>query len=262
VNSEQLQKDLELAHELADLADAITMDRFQAADLTVTTKPDMSPVSDADQAVERAIRAAVEKQNPQDAVIGEEYGTTGNSKRLWVIDPIDGTKNYVRGVPVWATLISLIEDGESVLGFVSAPALSRRWWATKNNGAWVQFEKQPAKQIKVSQVESLKDAFFGYSSKDEWIEIGKEKQFAQLVDSVWRTRAFGDFWTHLMVAEGVIDCSADPILNLWDLAALVVIVSEAGGIATTLDGSNPLQGSNMVATNGLLHKAVLNTLNS
>jgi histidinol-phosphatase len=262
VNSEQLLKDLQLAHKLADLADAITMNRFQSADLTVTTKPDMTPVSDADQAVERAIRAEVEKQNPQDAVLGEEYGTTGNSKRLWVVDPIDGTKNYVRGVPVWATLIALIEDGESVLGFVSAPALSRRWWATKNNGAWVQFQNQPAKQIKVSQVGSLKDAFFGYSSKDEWVEIGKENQFSNLVNSVWRTRAFGDFWTHLMVAEGVIDCSSDPILNLWDLAGLVVIVKEAGGTATAIDGSNPLQASNMVVTNTLLHQAVLEKLNN
>jgi histidinol-phosphatase len=262
VKSEQLKKDLALAHRLADLADAITMDRFQSADLTVTTKPDMSPVSDADQAVERMIRAEVEKQNPQDAVLGEEYGTSGNSQRLWVIDPIDGTKNYVRGVPVWATLISLIEDGESVLGFVSAPALARRWWATKNNGAWVQFQNQSAKQIKVSKVSALKDAFFGYSSKDEWIEIGKENQFSQLVDSVWRTRAFGDFWTHLMVAEGVIDCSADPILNLWDLASLVVIVKEAGGEITSLDGSNPLQASNLVTTNGQLHQSVLAALNN
>lgn len=262
MNTQQLAKDLELAHRLADLADQITMNRFQAADLTVTTKPDMSPVSDADQAVERAIRAEVEKVNPEDAVIGEEYGTTGNSQRLWVIDPIDGTKNYVRGVPVWATLISLIENGKSILGFVSAPALARRWWATQGNGAFTQFQKQAPKQIQVSKVASLKDAFFGYSSQDEWIEVGKAKQFQELNNSVWRTRGFGDFWTHLMVAEGVIDCSSDPILNLWDLASLVVIVQEAGGQVSTIDGANPLQGSNLVATNGLLHKAVLEKLNS
>ncbi len=262
MSTQQLNKDLELAHRLADLADQITMDRFQAADLTVTTKPDMSPVSDADQAVERAIRAEVEKVNPTDAVIGEEYGTTGNSQRLWVIDPIDGTKNYVRGVPVWATLISLIEDGESVLGFVSAPALSRRWWATAGNGAFTQFQKQTAKQIQVSKISALKDAFFGYSSLDEWIEVEKSKQFQELNNSVWRTRGIGDFWTHLMVAEGVIDCSADPILNLWDLASLVVIVQEAGGQVSTISGENPLQGSNLVASNGLLHEAVLEKLNS
>lgn len=259
---EQLKKDLALAHSLAELADAITMDRFGAADLTVTTKPDMSPVSDADQAVERAIRTAVEKSNPLDAVIGEEYGTTGNSKRLWVVDPIDGTKNYVRGVPIWATLIALIENGEAVLGYVSAPALSRRWWATKNTGAWLQFKDQPPKQILVSGVSVLKDAFFGYSSRDEWIEVGKEKNFSEITNAVWRTRGFGDFWTHLMVAEGVIDCSSDPILNLWDLAALVVIVREAGGMVSGIDGSNPLQGSNLVASNGLLHTAVLEKLNN
>lgn len=262
MNSEQLKKDLSLAQRLADLADQITMDRFQARDLIVTTKPDMSPVSDADQAVERALRAEIEKTNPQDAVLGEEYGTSGTSQRLWVIDPIDGTKNYVRGVPVWATLISLIEDGESVLGYVSAPSLSRRWWATRGNGAWVQFQNSPAKQIHVSQVAALKDAFFGYSSQDEWIEIGKASAFNAVNNSVWRTRGFGDFWTHLMVAEGVIDCSSDPILNLWDIASLVVIVKEAGGNITAIDGSNPLQGSNLVASNGLLHKALLEKFNS
>jgi histidinol-phosphatase len=262
VKIEQLKKDLALAHSLADLADGITMDRFGAADLTVTTKPDMSPVSDADQAVERAIRAAVEKSNPLDAVIGEEYGTTGNSKRLWVVDPIDGTKNYVRGVPVWATLIALIEEGEAVLGFVSAPALARRWWATKNAGAWMQFQDNKPQQIKVSGVGALKDAFFGYSSRDEWIEVGKEKNFSEITNSVWRTRGFGDFWTHLMVAEGVIDCSSDPILNLWDLASLVVIVQEAGGKVSTIEGTNPLQGSNLVASNSLLHEAVLEKLNN
>lgn len=262
MDTEQLKNDLALAHRLADLADAITLDRFGAADLAVTTKPDMSPVSDADQAVERAIRAEVEKSNPLDAVIGEEYGTTGNSKRLWVVDPIDGTKNYVRGVPVWATLIALIEDGEAVVGFVSAPGLARRWWATKNSGAWVQFKENKPKQIKVSSVGVLKDAFFGYSSHDEWVEVGKEKNFSDLTNAVWRTRGFGDFWTHLMVAEGVIDCSSDPILNLWDLASLVVIVQEAGGKVSTIDGTNPLQGSNLVASNGLLHQAVLEKLNN
>ena len=261
MNTQQLIKDLELAHRLADLADQITMNRFQAADLTVTTKPDMSPVSDADQAVEQAIRAEVEKYNPQDSVLGEEFGTTGSSQRLWVIDPIDGTKNYVRGVPVWATLIALIEDGKSVLGFVSAPALSRRWWASAGGGAFTQFQKQSPTQIQVSKVAALKDAFFGYSSQDEWIEVGKAKEFQDLNNSVWRTRGFGDFWTHLMVAEGVIDCSSDPILNLWDLASLVVIVEEAGGKVSAIDGTNPLQGSNLIATNGLLHEAVFAKLN-
>jgi histidinol-phosphatase len=249
--------DLRLAHVLADAADDITSKRFKAIDLRIETKPDLTPVSDADRAVEDQIRGTLKRARPRDAVIGEEYGKSGYSQRCWVIDPIDATKNFVRGVPIWATLIALMEDDEVVVGLVSAPALQRRWWAAKGGGAWTGRSLTKASRMKVSEVTTLSDASFSYSSLHGWEERNRLGGFMEVSRSVWRTRAYGDFWSHMMVAEGAVDISAEPEVNLWDLAALQVIVQEAGGAFTDLSGVATPDGGNVLCTNGHLHDEVL-----
>ena len=252
--------DLRLAHILADSVDGLTMKRFKSQDLTVETKPDLTPVTDADREAEQVIRAQLGRVRNRDAVIGEEFGTTGSGGRQWVIDPIDGTKNYVRGVPVWATLIGLIEDGEVVLGVVSAPALNRRWWAAAGSGAFTGRSLSQATRLSVSSVTQLSDASLSYSSLSGWRDLGVREQFIELTDSVWRTRAYGDFWSYCMVAEGAVDLACEPELNLYDMAALVPIVAEAGGRFTSLAGQDGPFGDNALASNGLLHDAALDVL--
>ncbi|MCT9931224.1 histidinol-phosphatase [Planotetraspora sp. A-T 1434] len=252
--------DLRLAHVMADAADDITMRRFKAVDLKVDTKPDLTPVSDADRAVEEAIRGTLRRARPRDAIVGEEFGRTGYGMRSWVIDPIDGTKNYVRGVPVWATLIALMEEGKVVVGVVSAPALSRRWWAAKEGGSWTGRSLTKATRCQVSSVGRLDDASFAYSDLAEWEKDNRLDGFLDLTRQVWRTRGYGDFWSHMMVAEGAVDISAEPELSPWDMAALTVIVEEAGGTCTAVDGTSPLDTGSMVCTNGLLHGEVLKRL--
>ncbi|MCT2362319.1 histidinol-phosphatase [Kocuria marina] len=252
--------DLRLAHILADSVDGLTMKRFKSQDLTVETKPDLTPVTDADREAEQVIRAQLGRVRNRDAVIGEEFGTTGSGGRQWVIDPIDGTKNYVRGVPVWATLIGLVEDGEVVLGVVSAPALNRRWWAAAGSGAFTGRSLSQATRLSVSSVNQLSDASLSYSSLSGWRDLGVRQQFIELTDSVWRTRAYGDFWSYCMVAEGAVDLACEPELNLYDMAALVPIVTEAGGRFTSLAGQDGPFGDNALASNGLLHDAALDVL--
>ena len=252
--------DLRLAHILADSVDGLTMKRFKSQDLTVETKPDLTPVTDADREAEQVIRAQLGRVRNRDAVIGEEFGTTGSGGRQWVIDPIDGTKNYVRGVPVWATLIGLIEDGEVVLGVVSAPALNRRWWAAAGSGAFTGRSLSQATRLSVSSVNQLSDASLSYSSLSGWRELGVRDRFIELTDSVWRTRAYGDFWSYCMVAEGAVDLACEPELNLYDMAALVPIVTEAGGRFTSLAGQDGPFGDNALASNGSLHDAALDVL--
>lgn len=252
--------DLRLAHILADSVDGLTMKRFKSQNLTVETKPDLTPVTDADREAEQVIRAQLGRVRNRDAVIGEEFGTTGSGGRQWVIDPIDGTKNYVRGVPVWATLIGLIEDGEVVLGVVSAPALNRRWWAAAGSGAFTGRSLSQATRLSVSSVNQLSDASLSYSSLSGWRDLGVREQFIELTDSVWRTRAYGDFWSYCMVAEGAVDLACEPELNLYDMAALVPVVTEAGGRFTSLAGQDGPFGDNALASNGLLHGAALDVL--
>ena len=251
--------DLALAHELADAADEITRARFEAADLVVEAKPDLTPVTDADRAVEDAVRRLLADRRPQDAVVGEERGESGTGSRRWIVDPIDGTKNFVRGTPSWATLIALEVDGVVVVGVVSAPALSRRWWAARGDGAWV---RSPAgtRQCRVSKVATLADAFLSYASLTGWEERDKLPKFLELTRRVWRTRAYGDFWSHVLVAEGAVDLSCEPEVSLWDLAALQPIVEEAGGTFTDLSGAVTPAGGSVVCTNGLLHDEVLAVL--
>ena len=253
--ADSLDDDLELAQRLADAADALTLARFRAQDLHVDAKPDLTPVSDADLAVEDEVRRLLAAERPDDAVLGEEHGVTGEGPRQWVVDPIDGTKNFVRGVPVWATLIALLVDGVVTVGVVSAPGLGRRWWAARGRGAFA--DGHP---IRVSSVSSLSDAHLSYSSLTGWEALGRLDGLLELSRKCWRTRAFGDFWSHVLVAEGAVDASFEPEVSLWDLAPLQVIVEEAGGRFTSLAGEARPDGGSVVCSNGLLHDEVLTGL--
>ena len=254
--------DLRLAHVLADDADSLTQARFKALDLHVMSKPDLTPVTDADSAVEEGIRRTLSRVRSRDAVVGEEQGTSGHSQRRWIVDPIDGTKNYVRGVPVWATLIALAIDDEVVLGVVSAPQLQRRWWASAGNGAWTGRSLLKATRCEVSDVRRLEDASLSYANLSGWDERDRLDDFISLSRRCWRTRAYGDFWSYMLLAEGAVDVAAEPELELYDMAALDVIVREAGGRFTSLDGTDGPWGGNALASNGHLHDAALSFLGS
>jgi histidinol-phosphatase len=250
--------DLTMALALADRADALTSARFGALDLRVDTKPDLTPVTDADRAVEAELREVLACERPHDSVVGEEFGgTTTFSGRQWIVDPIDGTKNFVRGVPVWASLIALLEDGVPTVGVVSAPALRRRWWAARGQGAFAAVDGGPPRPLSVSSVAQLGSASLSFSSLSGWAQRGLRDRFIELTDAVWRVRGYGDFLSYCLVAEGAVDIAAEPEVSVWDLAALDVLVREAGGTFTGLDGTaGPHRGS-AVATNGLLHQPVL-----
>lgn len=250
--------DLTLALALADRADNLTRARFGALDLRVETKPDLTPVTDADRAVETELRELLGRDRPDDSVLGEEFGgTTTFRGRQWVIDPIDGTKNFVRGVPVWASLIALLDDGVPTVGVVSAPALQRRWWAAHGHGSFVGVDGAPPRRLSVSAVAQLDSASLSFSSLSGWAQRGLRDRFIELTDAVWRVRAYGDFLSYCLVAEGAVDVAAEPEVSVWDLAALDILVREAGGAFTGLDGvPGPHRGS-AVATNGLLHQEVL-----
>ena len=246
--------DLRLALELADLADAITIERFRATDLVVETKPDLTPVSEADRAVEQSLRKRIGEERPGHAVLGEEFGVDGGAgaSTRWIIDPIDGTKNYVRGIPVYATLIALQRDGRLAVGVVSAPALGRRWWAARGAGAFAD-----GVRLRVSKVARLEDAHLGHSSVSSWSEHGLLDRFLELERRCWRGRGFGDFWTHMLVAEGALDLAAEPEVSLWDVAAVQLVVEEAGGRFTDLAGVRRADGGSAVSSNGLLHDEAL-----
>lgn len=251
--------DMALALELADRADSLTMDRFGALDLHIETKPDLTPVTDADRGAEEALRASLASARPDDTVFGEEFGgTTTLIGRQWVIDPIDGTKNFVRGVPVWCTLIALLEDGVPTIGVVSAPALARRWWAGLGQGAFGSFSGSTRK-LSVSGVADLASASLSYSDLTTgWDD--RRDSFVALTDAVWRVRAYGDFWSYCMVAEGAVDIACEPEVKLWDIAPLDILIREAGGTFTSIDGAQGPHGGSALATNGLLHDSVLHRL--
>ncbi|MDF3338632.1 histidinol-phosphatase [Mycolicibacterium septicum] len=251
--------DMALALELADQADALTMDRFGALDLHIETKPDLTPVTDADRGAEEALRASLAAARPDDSVFGEEFGgTTALTGRQWVIDPIDGTKNFVRGVPVWCTLIALLDDGVPTIGVVSAPALARRWWAGLGQGAFGSFAGATRK-LSVSGVADLASASLSYSDLTTGWEHRRDR-FVELTDAVWRVRAYGDFWSYCMVAEGAVDIACEPEVKLWDIAPLDILIREAGGTFTSIDGAPGPHGGSALATNGPLHAAVLDRL--
>ncbi len=256
------ESDLQLALRLADLADGITLSRYQSLDLKVEKKPDLSPVTDADRAVERAMIDELKKLRPNDGIFGEEFGEReGSSGRRWVIDPIDGTKNFVRGVPVWATLISLLDEDDTKVGVASAPALARRWYAHDGGGAFTTFMSGAPRAIHVSKVSQLSDASISFSGLRGWTLVGLSQKFAALAERCWRQRGYGDFWSHLLVAEGAVDIATEPELSLWDMAALDVIVREAGGRFSSIAGVDGPHGGNVITTNGLLHQDVIDALN-
>src|SRR5277367_2041035 len=250
--------DLTVALTLADQADAVTMARFGALDLQVDAKPDLTPVTDADRSVETGLRATLGRARPGDSVLGEEFGgSTTLTGRQWIIDPIDGTKNFVRGVPVWASLIALLAEGVPQVGVVSAPALHRRWWASAGAGAFVAVGDTAARRLSVSSVAQLNSASLSFSSLSGWNQLGLRDRFLDLTDEVWRVRAFGDFLSYCFVAEGAVDIAAEPEVSVWDLSPLDILVREAGGTFTSLDGSAGPHGGSAVATNALLHDQVL-----
>jgi histidinol-phosphatase len=256
--------DLALAHLLADTADSISMGRFRALDLRVESKPDLTPVSDADTAVEQAIRATLARARPRDGVLGEEFGHTeaaaGPGSRRWVIDPIDGTKNFVRGVPIWGTLIALLEGDVPVAGLVSAPALGRRWWGAVGVGAYAGKHQHQATRIGVSGIRRLADASFCFASLTDWAKTGRLEAVVELSLSAWRSRAYGDFYGYMLLAEGALDIMIEPELSLWDVAALIPIVTEAGGTITDLSGRPPGDKTAAIATNGMVHEKILTAL--
>jgi histidinol-phosphatase len=255
-----LADDLALALRLADAADAISADRFRANDLHVSTKPDRTHVTDADRAVERAIRELIATERPGDGVFGEEYGREGDSSRQWFIDPIDGTANYLRGVPVWGTLIALAVDDEPVLGVASAPALAKRWWASRGAGAWAREGDGDAYRLRVSSVSELADASVSFQSIAQWDQAGYLDRLIELSRTVWRDRAYGDLWSYTMLAEGLVDAVAEFGVHPYDVAALIPIIEEAGGRFTAVDGGAPLWDNRPLASNGALHERLLAAL--
>jgi histidinol-phosphatase len=249
------RRELRAALEAADAADLVTMARFRANDLAVETKDDSSPVSDADRASEQAIRAALGAAFPADTVLGEEYGeNAGSSTRRWIIDPIDATINYVRGVPVWGSLIALEDEAGVAVGVVSAPALHARWWASRGGGAW-----GDARRMSVSRVANLAEAHLSFNSVTA-AEAAGLTGVLDLSRRCARTRGFGDFWSFMLLAGGTVDVVVEPVAKVWDLAPLIVIVEEAGGRFTDAGGARTISGGNAVATNGLLHDEVLAAL--
>src|SRR6187402_972325 len=252
--------DLRLAMRIADSVDKFTLRSFEGADLIVEIKDDDTPVTAVDRGAEEMIRVALERERRDDAVYGEEFGSKGGSARQWIIDPVDGTKNFIRDIPVWATLIALVDERKPVVGVVSAPALGMRWFAAKGDGAWKGASLKRAEQIHVSSRSSLSDAMLSYSSLGGWEQRGMLDDFLELTRRAWRTRAFGDFLSYMMVAEGIVDIASEPELALYDMAALVPIIEEAGGEFTSLAGAHGPFGVDAVATNGLLHRAVLDVI--
>ena len=254
--------DLKLALSLAAEADSLTLSRFGALDLRVETKPDLTPVTDADHDVELTLRKRLAYHRPDDSVLGEELGgTAAFTGRQWVIDPIDGTKNFVRGVPVWATLIALMQDGVPTVGVVSAPALQRRWWADAGQGAFWAIGDQTPRPLHVSSIAELSAASLSFSSLSGWAVRDMRERFVVLTDDVWRVRGYGDFYSYCLLAEGAVDIAVEPEVSTWDLAPLDILVREAGGSFTDLAGRPGPHGGSAVATNGLLHEAVLTRLN-
>jgi len=240
-----MSADLALAHELADAADAISLRSFRTG-LAVEQKPDLTPVTEADRAVEAELRLLLSRARPEDAILGEEQGPTGSGPRRWLVDPIDGTRNFSRGIPVWSTLVALETDGRVRLGVVSAPALGRRWWAERGTGAFADGER-----VHVSEVARVEDAVLSFALPDQLPELARR---------AWHARGFGDFWAHMLVAEGAVDVALDVGVAEWDVAAVQVIVEEAGGRYSDFAGKSHLNTGTAITSNGLLHDELLAAL--
>lgn len=257
--ADDLSGDLELALRLADVADAQSLPRFDSADLRVSTKADRSHVTDADLATEQAIRELLGAERPDDGIFGEEFGAEGSTHRQWIIDPIDGTANFLRGVPLWGTMIALAVDGVPQVGVVSMPALGRRWWAAAGSGAWTATDAEP-RQLQTSAVSSLDEASVSFQSIAQWSQSGNLDHLLRLADRVWRDRAYGDIYAYMLLAEGRIDMVAEFDVKEYDIAAAVPIVREAGGRMTAFDGTETLSDRSALASNGILHDAFIELL--
>lgn len=249
--------DLRLAHVLADAVERPSLELFNSPDLQVQAKEDGSLVTQADRQTEQLLRHQLSRTRPRDVVQGEELPTTGHGNRRWVLDPIDGTVNYIRGVPVWATLIGLVVDDEAVLSLISAPALGRRWWAARGSGAWTGRSLSKASRVQVSDTTRIEHASLSYSDLNRWSRHPLGEGFLDLASRCWRTRAYGDFWQHALVAQGAVDVALDPSLALHDMVALSTLVTEAGGRFTDVEGADGPFGSSAVSSNGVLHDDVL-----
>lgn len=256
----RLSADLTLALRLADTADQISMARYESADLRIDTKADRTFVTDADQAVEAAIRELLAAERPTDAFYGEETGVSGESSRQWILDPIDGTSNFLRGVPVWGTLIALAVEGVPVIGVVSAPALGMRWWAEHGSGAWKRERAGQPQQMRVSGVRELSEASISFQSLAQWRDAGYLDRLLALAEKVWRDRAYGDLWPYMLLADGRLEMVAEFGVKPYDLAALVPIVEEAGGRFSAVSGEPGAWHGSALASNGLLHEAFLHEL--
>ena len=257
-----LRADLDLALRLADAADAASMSRFDAADLDIRLKSDASHVTEADLATERALRELLSAERPDDGVFGEEYGITGDTTRQWIIDPIDGTANYLKGIPMWTTLIALAIDGVPRVGVASQPAIGRRWWAASGLGAWTNTPDGEATRLAVSTVDAIADSSVSFQSIGQWRDAGKLEALERLTSSVWRDRGYGDAWPYMLLAEGRLELVAEFDVKEYDIAALVPIVTEAGGRFTSFTGDDSISQRSAVATNGVLHAAYLDLLHS
>jgi len=259
-----LADDLAVALTLAGEADLIAMDRYRAQDLDVQLKPDRTQVTDADTRVEKMVRDHLASARPGDSVFGEEFGeaagTSGDSRRQWIVDPIDGTSNFVRGVPIWGLLLALAVDGVPQLGVVSAPALGRRWWGATGHGAWMQQDGGEPRRLSVSGIDDLAEASLSYNSLRGWDQAGHLDALVSLSRAVGRTRAYGDLWAYMLVAEGAVDLAGEYDLKPWDIAALVPVLREAGGRVTTIAGAEPLADDSILVSNGLLHDQALAVL--
>jgi len=254
--ADDLAADLDLALRLADAADSESLPRFDASDLRISTKSDRSHVTDADLATERALRAILADERPSDGIFGEEFGVSGDARRQWIIDPIDGTANFMRGIPLWGTMIALAIDGVPQVGVVSMPALGRRWWASTGNGAWTATHAQP-RRIETSAVASVDDAAVSFQSITQWADAGHLPALLRIADRVWRDRAYGDVYSYMMLAEGRLEMVAEFDVKEYDIAAAVPIVREAGGAFTSFDGADSISERSVLATNGILHDAFL-----
>ena len=267
-SSPSLSEDLAVALTLAGQADLIAMDRYRAQDLDIQVKPDRSEVTDGDKGIEKMIRDHLASARPGDSILGEEFGenpgASATSTRQWIVDPIDGTANFVRGVPIWGLLLALAIDGVPQLGVVSAPALGRRWWGATGHGAWTQEGTGEPRRLRVSGIDDLAEASLSYNSIRYWDEAGRLDNLIGLTRVVGRSRAYGELWPYMLLAEGAVDVVGEYDLKPWDIAALVPVVREAGGTFTSLDDGDPLGADNtlggVLATNGLLHRQVLDAL--
>lgn len=250
-----LSADLDVALRAADAADAVTMARFDSADLDIQLKADASFVTEADLAAEQAVRAVLTRERPDDGQFGEEFGVSGTGSRQWIIDPIDGTANYLKGIPMWTTLIALVIDGVPRVGVASQPAIGRRWWAASSLGAWTNQPGGPPRRLAVSSVTDLAEASISFQSIAQWDGAGRTDALLRLSRSVWRDRGYGDAWPYMLLAEGRLEFVAEFDVKEYDIAALVPIIHEAGGKFTDIEGNDSLSSRSSLATNARLHDA-------